>query len=287
LKNKTIAMEYSPNNIIPAVSKVDAGTIDFIRQLGAYVVSSANLIQQYTSVWTPAQFHSHLAAADTLDSIASKTWNYIEMKLQSNQGISEYQVQQFMLNLIEEQGCMTDDPPICAVNQNSADPHYTPTQTRFSEIHKGDFILIDLWCKQKTAEAVYADIARIGVAAAQATPQQQKIFSLLKEARDVATTFIKDHYTRQIPLQGWQVDQVCRNIIQQGSYGEFFIHRTGHNIGQQVHGSGANLDNLETRDVRELIAGTCFSMEPGIYLPDQLGMRLEYDIYLDPGTYPR
>ena len=277
-----IAMEYSPNNAIPVISKVDGGTIDWMRQLGAQVVSSAHLLQHYTSVWTDAQLQQHLAAAHVLDTTAAKTWAYIQQHLQMNQPITEYQVQQFMLECIESQECMTEYPPTCAVNQNSADPHYSPQKESSFPIKRGDLILIDLWCKKKTLDAVYADISRMGIAAAQASAEQETVFSVVKEARDVATQLIQDHYTQQRPIQGWQVDQACREVIIQKGYGAYFVHRTGHNIGTQVHGSGTNLDNLETHDERELLAGTCFSVEPGIYLPAKFGIRLEYDIYLDP-----
>lgn len=284
-ENRTIAMEYSPYNALPNISKVDAGTVELIRKGQAQVVSSANLLQRYTSVWTPAQFQSHLAAAHALERIADRTWAFIESSLQLRSPIDEYKVQQFMLRAMEEEGCHTADRPTCAVNGHSADPHYHPTSDQALPIARGDFILLDLWCKQKVPHAVYADITRVGVAAAQSAQKQKEIFNIVKNARDVATLMIKEYYENQRPLEGWQVDQACRNVIQEVGLGDYFIHRTGHNIGEEVHGPGCNLDNLETHDDRQLLAGTCFSVEPGIYLPHEFGVRLEYDIYLDPAGH--
>jgi Xaa-Pro dipeptidase len=282
IENPTIAMEYSPNNALPNVSKVDAGTVDFIRKSGVQVVSSANLLQRYTSVWTPEQLQSHLAAAQVLEEIVDRTWAFIEHSLQKQFPLDEYKVQQFMLQAMHEAGCQTEDWPTCAVNVHSADPHYHPTPDQALPIFVGDFILLDLWCKQKVPHAVYADITRVGVAAPQPTSKQREIFKIVKNARDLATALIKEHYENHRPLEGWQVDQICRDYIQEAGFGDYFIHRTGHNIGEEVHGPGANLDNLETHDFRQLLPGTGFSVEPGIYLPNEFGIRLEYDIYLDP-----
>jgi Xaa-Pro dipeptidase len=281
VEGRKIAMEYSPYNALPNISKVDAGTVELIQKARSQVVSSANILQRYTSIWTPAQLQSHLAAAQVLENIVDRTWAFIEHSLQLSNPLDEYKVQQFMLRAIDEEGCQTADWPTCAVNVHSADPHYHPTPEQALPIVNGDFILLDLWCKQKIPRAVYADITRIGVAAAQPTQKQQEIFNIVKNARDIATLMIKEHYENQRPLEGWQVDQVCRNVIQEAGFGDYFIHRTGHNIGEEVHGPGANLDNLETHDYRQLLPGTCFSVEPGIYLPQEFGVRLEYDIYLD------
>ncbi|CAF23311.1 M24 family metallopeptidase [Candidatus Protochlamydia amoebophila] len=280
LENHKVAMEYSPFNALPTLSKVDAGTIDFMRKNGVEVVSSANFIQRYTCVWNPQQLQSHLEAAEILSLIVDQTWNFIEKKLITSQAVDEYQVQQFMLKLMTEHNCVTADPPTCAINANSADPHYSPKKGQALSIRPGDFILLDLWCKKNQPNSVYADITRVGVAAKNAQIKQKHIFNLVKETRDRATLFIKENYEAGLSIQGWQVDQLCRDVLNEKGYGEYFIHRTGHNIGQDVHGPGANLDNFETRDFRQLIPGTCFSIEPGIYLPHEFGVRLEYDVYL-------
>lgn len=280
-KNK-IAMEYSPCNALPAVSRVDAGTVELVQRGGATVVSSANLLQRYTSLWSSEQLESHVAAAKILEEIVDQTWAWIGSAVKRGDPLNEYQVQQFMLRAMEESDCQTDHPPTCAVNAHSADPHYYPGPQQATLIHPGDFILLDLWCKQKKPRAIYADITRVGVAASRPTGRQQEIFNLVKEARDRATFFIRDQHEKHLPMQGWQVDQVCRSYLEERGYGQYFIHRTGHHIGEDVHGPGANLDNLETHDYRELLPGTGFSVEPGIYLPGEFGVRLEYDLYLHP-----
>ncbi|MFI0435696.1 MAG: M24 family metallopeptidase [Parachlamydiaceae bacterium] len=280
--NGKIAMEYSPYNALPNISKVDAGTVELIQKWGCRVVSSANLLQRYTSVWTLDQVNSHLKSAEILENIVEKTWKLIEDSLQQGIVLDEYRVQQFMLEEMNESGCQTQDWPTCAVNAHSSDPHYHPTKETACLIFPGDFILLDLWCKEKSQHAVYADITRVGVAASHPTKKQEEIFNVVKGARDAATAMIKDEYEHDRPIEGWQVDRVCRNYICDAGFGDYFIHRTGHNIGEEVHGSGANLDDFETHDFRQLLAGTGFSVEPGIYLPGEFGIRLEYDIYLDP-----
>lgn len=271
-ESTNIAMEYSSLNSLPSVSKVDAGTIELIQKSGAKVVSSANILQKYTSVLSPTQLKSHFEAAKLLETIVDKTWTFILSKT-----VTEYDVQQFMLNEMITQGYITDHPPICAVNAHSADPHYSPEKSNSKQIHPGDFILLDLWCKKDHPDAIYADIARVGVLG-KPTARQQEIFEIVKKAREMAISFISSKKS----IQAWEVDQQCRDYITKAGYGEFFIHRTGHNIGKEVHGPGANLDNFETHDFRELLPGTCFSVEPGIYLPQEFGVRLEYDVYLTP-----
>lgn len=282
IEHRRIAMEYSPFNALPVVSKVDAGTIELLRKAGAEIVSSANLLQRYTSVWTDDQLHSHLYAAELLNEIVDQTWAFIETSLKKNRAINEYEVQQFMLQRMHAKGCTTDKPPICAINAHSADPHYQPQKRGSLPISSQDFILLDLWCKKAEPHSVYADITRVGVAAAHPTAKQLEIFHHVKQARDQATEFIKSRYEQTLPIQAWEVDQICRNAIVEAGYGDYFVHRTGHNIGEELHGPGANLDNFETHDFRFLLPGTCFSVEPGIYLPNEFGVRLEYDIYLDP-----
>jgi len=274
-----IAMEFSPRNAIPTVSKVDGGTIDLVRSFDVEVASSANILQRFTSVWTEAQLKSHLAAANFLDRLAQEVWDYIR----DRDGLDESAVQQFMVDRMEEKGFMSDDPPICAVNENSADPHYTPTKDKTRPIQIGDWILIDLWCKQKGSdEAVYADITRVALLGKEPSEKQQKVFEIVKAAQNNATELVRKRLSKGESVKGWEVDQVARCTIVDAGYGPFFVHRTGHNIDTRDHGPGANVDNYETRDERELIGGTCFSIEPGIYLPKEFGVRLEYDVYLYP-----
>jgi Xaa-Pro aminopeptidase len=278
--SKRVAMEYSPRNAIPYISKVDAGTVELIREFGVEVVSSSDLLQKYSSMLTENQLEMHLVAADVLDKTANKTWNWIFENIKKGTRIDEYQVQQFILNEIKSHKCLTQDLPICAVNANSADPHFSPDKLNSSEIKPGDFILIDLWCKLDEKEAVYADITRVGVAAERSTLKQQEIFSIVQQAQQAATELVKQRYGQGKPLQGWEVDQAARDVIESAGYGDFFVHRTGHNIGISDHGNGAHMDNFETKDLRYLLPQTCFSIEPGIYLPGEFGVRLEYDVYL-------
>lgn len=279
-ESDNIAMEYSPRNAIPYLSKVDAGTIELVRSFGVNVMSSGDLLQQYTSVWNEKKLRSHLSAAEVLDQTAAKTWSFIAENLAQGHQLTEYDVQQYMLEQFDRAGCLTDDPPICAVNAHSANPHYTPSKENSELIKMGDFILIDLWCKQSHTDAVYADITRVGIAATQPKERQREIFNVVKHAQTAATTFVKKHLEQKIPVKGCDVDDVCRQVIKDAGYEKYFIHRTGHNIDRSDHGDGANIDNFETQDVRKLLPGTCFSIEPGIYLPNEFGVRLEYDVYI-------
>lgn len=275
-----IAMEYSPNNEIPVVSKVDAGTFQAVLKCGVDVVSSADLLQSYTSVWSEWQLETHRFAALVLEDVAAQTWSYLFDAVNRGLEITEWDVQQWMHEKIHAAGCITDNPPVCAVNAHSADPHYSPKKDSCSYIKKGDLVLIDLWCKQKIKHAVYADITRMAVVSSQIDPFKQEIFSYVKRAQEAALDFIRERIKSGKVVYGWEVDDKCRQVIEDAGYGAHFIHRTGHNLGEDVHGSGANLDNYETHDFRQLLPGTAFTIEPGIYLPGQFGVRLEFDVYL-------
>lgn len=282
LQNKMkILMEYSPRHALPNTSKIDAGLLDVIREMGVDVASSAYLLQKYTSVLTKKQIETHLFAAEVLCRTADLAWQFIEKSLKTANPIDEYIVQQFILKEIEKAGCLSSDLPICAVNENAADPHYTPIKGAAKPIREGDFILIDLWCKQDLPHSVYADIARVAFAGENPMQKHVKVFEIVKQARLLACEFIKEGLSAGRRVLGCEVDQVCRNFIAKMGFGDFFIHRTGHNIGIEVHGDGANLDDFETHDDRPLLPGTCFSIEPGIYLPGEFGVRLECDMYID------
>lgn len=276
-----VAMEYSPRNAIPTVSKVDGGTIDLIRSFGVSVESSADLLQPFTGVWTHEQFKSHVAAAEVLQNAVEAAWQLIAKAVKNHERISEVDVQKFILGEFERNGCIADDPPICAVNGNSANPHYSPLAVGSQQIKAGDFVLIDVWCKKNTPHAVYADITRVGVVGNSPTERQQEIFGIVKAGRDAAIALLREKLKSGEPVMGWEVDQACRDVIDAAGYGQYFTHRTGHNIGERDHGDGANIDNFETKDFRRLLPGTCFSIEPGIYLPGEFGVRLEDDVYLD------
>lgn len=275
-----VVMEYSPRNAIPYVSKVDAGTLEVVKGFGIEVLSSADLLQELLCVWTDEQLQTHLEAAEFLDKTVEKTWEWVSSELKKGKTFTEYDLQQFVLGEFKAHQFIADDPPICAVNAHTANPHYSPSPADSHPIRLNDFILIDLSCKKKDSNAVYADITRVAIAASKPELKQQKIFDIVKEARGAAIALLKARIPCGKKVMGWEVDEVCRKVITDQGYGKYFIHRTGHNIGQTIHGNGANLDNFETEDFRRLLPGTCFSVEPGIYLPDEFGVRLEYDVYL-------
>lgn len=287
LGNHRIAMEFSPRNAVPYISKVDGGTIDLVRSFGVEIVSSGDLLQEFTSVWDGRKLAQHLEAAIVLEDAVGSAWQLIHESLNRGRAISEYDVQQYILSYFETHDCVTSGAPICAVNENSANPHYEVTKAGARNIRHGDFILIDLWAKCKEPQSVYADITRVGVAGRQATQRQKDIFEIVKKAQQSAFEFLTSRYIAQIPIMGWEIDQVCRQVIVDAGFGPYFFHRTGHNIDEEDHGDGAHLDHLETHDRRRLLPGTCFSIEPGIYLKGEFGVRLEYDVYLTPGGLPR
>ena len=273
-------MEYSPNCNIPTLAKVDAGMIDWIRSMGPRVVSSGDFLQELLCVWSPEQLQLHREAGKVLDRVAGDTWGWIGDKLRKNQSITEYDVQQFILKEIERAGCVMEGEPICGVNEHSAMPHYAPQKSGSKTIHKGDWILIDLWCKKKVPHAVYGDISRVAFAGEKPTEKQLEVFQVVYEAQKGAMEWVAARAGKE--MRGFEVDHVARGVIEKAGYGEFFTHRTGHNIHEEDHGPGANIDGFETHDDRLLTTGTCFSIEPGIYLPGEFGVRLEYDVYLHP-----
>ena len=276
---KTVAMEYSPNAEIPYISRVDAGTLEWIRSFGIEVRTSAELAQRIEARLNEAQAEGHQASAHLVLQAKDYAFAWIGAQLRDGKTITEYNVQQEILGQFEAMDLVTDHPPIVAANAKSSDPHYAPSETDTQEIKAGDFILIDLWAKQKAPDAVFADTTWVAYAGETVPTQYIQIFDIVKEARDRAVRFIREKWAVDEPIYGYEVDDCVRGYITEKGYGEFFIHRTGHNIGTVIHGNGANLDNLETRDARALISGVCFSIEPGIYLSD-FGVRTEIDVFL-------
>ncbi len=279
--SKTVAMEYSPNNAIPYLSKVDAGMVDLVRSCHVDVVSSGGFLQYYTCVLSDTQLQSHLEAAEFLDRTVASAWEMIARHLNEGKKIDEYAVRTFIAAEFEQNGFVTEGLPICAVNAHSADPHFEPSKEGSSQIKKGDFILIDLWCKKKTPGSIYGDITRVGFAGNAPTPRHQEIFSIVRQAQREATLFVEKRWKAKETIRGGEVDTVCRKVIEDAGYGKYFTHRTGHNIYTKDHGPGAHIDSLETNDLRPLIPKSCFSIEPGIYLPGEFGVRCEYDVYLN------
>ena len=277
---KRVAMQYSPMNAIPYLSRVDAGTIDLVRSLGAEVVTSADLVQQFEAVWDGAQLSSHQVAAEGLRAIVDEAFGFVGTSLAARSSLTEYGLQQYILSRMQARGLVTSSPPIAAVNAHSADPHYAPASEGSAPIRQGDLVLIDLWAKRPGPGAVYADITWTGFVGATVPTRHQDIFQIVRRARDAAVTFVQGRVRAGEFPYGWEVDDICRQVIQDAGYEQYFVHRTGHSIGEEVHGNGANIDNLETQDARRLLPGTCFSIEPGIYLPDEFGIRSELDVYL-------
>jgi Xaa-Pro dipeptidase len=275
-----IAMQYSPFNAVPYLSRVDAGTIELVRSFGLDVVTSADLVQRFEAVWTDDQLESHRYAVGTLRSIVDDAFSYVASCLNRERALTEYDLQQFILSRMRDTGLTTSSAPIVAVDTHSADPHYSPNESRPSPITRDNLILIDLWAKRTLPGSVYGDITWTGYSGRQVPAKHRMIFGYVRHGRDAALSFVQEKVMAgQFPC-GWEVDDICRRTIRETGYGEFFVHRTGHSIGEEVHGNGANIDNLETQDNRRLMPHTCFSIEPGIYLPGEFGIRSELDVYL-------
>jgi len=278
-----LAMEYFPEAAIPYLSRVDAGTLEVIRGFGAEVVSSAQLVQHFLCRWSPAQVESHQRALRGIDDAKDAAFERIGELLRRGVEPKETEIQAFLTDRFTEAGLEWDHPPIVAVNGHAGDPHYEPSEQTPTPVRKGDLVLIDLWARGTGPDDVYADITWMGFCGDRPRPEHETIFRVAADGRDAGLTALRAaHHTGHV-LQGWQVDRVVRDQIAAKGYGDKFIHRTGHSIGVNVHGDGANLDDLETHDTRPLVTGLAFSIEPGIYLPQEgMGVRTEIDVHLSP-----
>jgi len=276
---RRIAMQYSASCAIPYVAMVDAGTVEMIRGLGTEVVTSANLIQLFEARWNAAQLETHLEAGRRVDGIRREAFEQISARLRSGTRTGEYDIQQFIVRRFTDEGMVTDNAPIVAVNANASNPHYGPTAETNVEINKGDSVLIDMWAKLNQPDAVFYDITWMGFCGTTPPDRLVNVFAVAMGARDAAIAKVRFATEARHPLCGFEVDDSCRGYIAQHGFGEYFVHRTGHSIGMDVHGSGANMDNLETHDVRRVIPWTCFSVEPGIYLPE-FGVRTEVNVFI-------
>ncbi len=275
-----VAMEYSPRNAIPYVGRVDAGTVELVRSFGVTVESSGDLIQLFEAAWTDEQWALHQQATRITLAAFDRAWSFIAERVRTGEPIRETTVQQVILEHFAKHGLTTDHPPIVAVGPHSGDPHYDPSPgPEDSLIREGDFVLIDLWAKFDQPQAVYSDLTRVGYVGATTPDRYEEIFQIVASARDAAIQCVKESLARQEALQGWQVDDAARSVIERAGYGPNFVHRTGHSIGRETHGNGANMDNLETREVRRILPRTCFSIEPGIYL-SEFGVRSEVNVYI-------
>jgi Xaa-Pro dipeptidase len=278
--SKRIAMQYSPNCAVPYVAMVDAGTIELIRGLGVEIATSANLVQYFEARWSKAQLEGHLEAGRRVDRVRRQAFERIGEKLRASEHVTEWDIQQFIATRFREEGLFADHGPDVAVNANASNPHYEPKQHSCSAIKKSDVVLIDMWAKLDQPDAVYYDITWMGFCGEQPTSAMERVFNVVREARDRAIECARHAVDTKRELRGYQVDDAARSFIRDQGFAQYFFHRTGHSIGTEVHGTGANMDNLETHDERKVIPGTCFSVEPGIYLPE-FGVRSEVNVYID------
>ncbi len=279
---RNVAMQYSPKNAIPYVAMVDAGTVELVRSAGARVVSSADLVQKYEACWSAKQLESHRAAGVAIDRIVRGAFQHAAECVREEKTRTEYDLKNWILKEFEAAEIWTEEGPDIAVNAHASDPHYAPTPEKASPIREGDLLLLDVWGKKKEPGSVYYDVTWIGYLGAKVPDKYARIFGIVREARDKAIDLIRTKIAAGKPLQGWQVDKAARSVIEKAGYGKYFFHRTGHSIGENVHGNGANMDGLETHDVRHVIPHTCNSVEPGIYLLE-FGIRSEVDVYIGEG----
>ena len=278
---RRIAMQYSPNNAIMYVSMVDAGTVEFLRSLGKEVVSSADLVSQFEAVLNEEQVASHGVAQRAIDTILAEGWQEMGRRLRPG-AYTEFDHVHWLSEAMRREGLVWEDGPNVSANANSSDSHYEPTAERSAPIREGDFILIDIWARLDKPASVYYDITWTGVVGREPTEREQLVFNTVCAARDAAIATVEQAFAEGRAIRGFEADDAARAVIGAAGYGEFFTHRTGHNIAQELHGSGAHLDNLETHDERLLLPHTCFSVEPGIYLPE-FGVRSEVDMMTAPG----
>jgi Xaa-Pro aminopeptidase len=277
---RRVAMEYVPRNANPYISRVDAGTVELVRSFGVEVVSSGDLVQLFEACWDDEQWAMHQEAARHTRSAFDVVFAFVADRLRAGQGVTELDVQARILEHFRVHGLVTDHPPICAVGPHSGDPHYTPAPEHNSPLKPGDFVLIDLWAKLDRPRAVYSDLTWTCFLGSEPPPRCRQVFDIVARARDAAIERVRQAFARGEKLLGCEVDQAARAVIEAAGFGPYFCHRTGHSIGQETHGNGANMDSLETNEQRRVLPRTCFSIEPGIYLPE-FGVRSEVNVFVD------
>lgn len=275
-----LAMEYSPRNGNPYIARVDAGTVELVRAAGAEVASSGDLVQRFEAVWDDEQWAMHRESARICRDAYDVAFSLIADRIRAGGTVLETEVQQAILDHFRARGAVTYSPPTVAVGPHSGDPHHDTSPATDAPIGAGDLVLIDLWCRMDRPRAVYSDYTRVGFVGAEVPERYEAVFAIVARARDAGLDLVREAFAAGRPLRGGEVDDATRAVIEAAGYGDRFTHRTGHNIGREVHGNGAHLDNLETQDDRRLIPRTCFSIEPGIYLPE-FGVRSEIDVYID------
>ncbi len=276
---KRVAMQYSPLNNVPYVAMVDAGTVELVKRLGHKLVSSADLVQIFVALIDEAGYRTHKEAAAAMDRIRAEAFARIGEAIRTGNGATEYDIQQYIMRRFGEEGLVTDSPPMVGTNEHPADPHFDLTSANARPFADGDTVLIDLWAKRSVPGAIYYDITWCGYIGTP-PPRYVEMFDVVRRGRDAAIEFVADRFAAGETCYGWEVDDACRSVVKKAGYGKFFRHRTGHSIGEETHGNGVNIDNLETKDERALMPGCCFSIEPGIYLPGEMGVRTEVDMFI-------
>lgn len=278
---RRVAMQYSPLNNIPYIDLADPGIVELVRSFDVEVVSSADLVQEFEAVLGQDGWTRHLEAGREVAAIKDRAFERIRSAIRAGETLTEYDVQQGIIREFTEKKLNCDrEWPIVAVNAHAADPHFEPTPENTVPIRKGDMVLIDLWARQDRPDGIYYDITWCGFVGASPPAKYTEIWEAAVAARDAAHDLVKARFAAGEKIFGWEVDQAARNVIEAAGYGPYFVHRTGHSIGTAVHGNGVHMDNLETRDDRELVPGICFSIEPGIYLEGEMGVRTEIDLFV-------
>ncbi|MFN0156465.1 MAG: M24 family metallopeptidase [Bacteroidota bacterium] len=278
---KKIAMQYSPKNNIPYVSLVDAGIIELVKSFGHKIASSADLVQRFESLISEEGYRLHKEAGVVMDKIRAEAFDQIRQAIASNNGMTEYDLTNWMMRRFKESGLITTDAPIIGTNEHPADPHFESTPANTRPFKKGDTVLIDMWAKKNVPGGIYYDITWLGFIGNDPPKKYVDIFETARDARNAAISFVKDKFAKGKLCYGWQVDDASRNVVKKRGYAKYFLHRTGHSIGEEVHGNGVNIDNLETRDDRQLMPGSCFSIEPGIYLAhESMAVRSEINMFI-------
>ncbi|MEO8483356.1 MAG: M24 family metallopeptidase [Acidobacteriota bacterium] len=273
---RTIAMEYSPKCAIPYIARVDAGTIELVRDLGVEVVSSGDLVGRFEAAWDAAAIGTHRAASNALYRVKDRAFSLVAAELSAGRTPTEIEVQRAMMRWFGEEGLVTDSPPIVSVNAHAGDPHYAPTSETSAPIRRGDLLLLDLWGKLDRPRAVYADITWTGVYG-EPPAEVARVFGVVAAARDAALAAVQRAIEGGQVIRGWEVDREARDVVAAAGYGTQFVHRTGHSLGEEVHGNGVHMDDYETHDDRRLMPGTGFTIEPGIYT-SAFGIRSEINV---------
>ncbi len=275
----TVAMEYSPGNAIPYVSRVDAGTIESVRECGVTIVSSGDLAQRFEAIWTDAMYATHVAASERLYRVKDRAFDLIRQRMRDGAGVTEIEVQEAMVEWFRQEGLNAGAPPNVSAQENAGNPHYQATRAQHRAIRPNESVLIDLWGKLETAGAVYADITWVGFTGTRPPDELASAFAAACAGRDAAVSLVQSAVREGRDLRGWQVDRACRDVITDAGFGPLFVHRTGHSLGEEVHGNGVHMDDYETHDDRRLLPGTGFTIEPGVYT-DRYGVRTEINMFV-------